>query len=161
MKTDLRGALALVPLALLLACGRSDSAPAEPPADAVYTVRAEIVQLPPAPGGELYLHHESIPTLRDSKGEVVGMASMTMPFAAPAELDLSGWQPGDRAEVTFEIRWSAPRMPLRVTRLVPLPDGTPLEFDPMGDSVAADPPTGAPASEVVDAEAQPEGDTPR
>lgn len=104
-------------------------APADPPADATYTVRAEIVRLPAAPGGELYLRHESIPDFRNAKGAEVGMMSMTMPFSAPTALDLAGLATGDRVAATFEVRWSAPKMPLRVTRLEQLPAGTVLEFD--------------------------------
>lgn len=151
MKTAFGSALVLALLALFTACGRGAPTPADAPADAVYTVRAEIVRLPPAGGGDLYLRHESIPTLRDSKGEVVGMASMTMPFGAPAEVDLSGFQPGDLVEATFEVRWSAAKMPLRVTRLAPLPDGTRLDFDPPDETV--------PTNEAETA--QPPGATPR
>lgn len=111
-------------------------APADAAADATYTVRAEIVRLPAAPGGELYLRHESIPDFRNSKGAEVGMMSMTMPFGAPAALDLAGFAAGDRVAATFEVRWSAPKMPLRVTRLERLPAGTALEFD---EAVAPEP----------------------
>jgi Cu/Ag efflux protein CusF len=147
----LRTLIAVVAFAVAAGCARQAAPPAAASAaDAAYTVRAEIVRLPAAPGGELYLRHEAIPDFRDSQGETVGMASMTMPFGAPAELDLAGFAAGDRVEATFEVRWKADRMPLRVTRLARLPAGTALEFDP--------PPTdggGAAAS------AQGEGETPR
>lgn len=121
--------LALVAIASTPGCAPPSKPATDSPADATYTVRAEIVRLPAAPDGELYLRHESIPDFRDSKGETVGMASMTMPFGAPAELDLTGLAAGDRVEATFEVRWNAPRMPLRVTRCNRLPAGTALEFD--------------------------------
>jgi len=145
------GALvAVAALALAAGCARQAAPPSgASAADAAYTVRAEIVRLPAAPGGELYLRHEAIPDFRDSKGEAVGMGSMTMPFGAPAELDLAGFAAGDRVEATFEVRWKADRMPLRVTRLAKLPAGTALAFDP------------PPAVDDGAAPAQDGGETPR
>jgi Cu/Ag efflux protein CusF len=144
----LHALLAVAALAAAAGCAGGSAPPAaEAAADATYTVRAEIVRLPAAPGGELYLRHESIPDFRDSKGETVGMASMTMPFSAPAALDLAGFAAGDRVAATFEVRWKAARMPLQVTRLEKLPAGTALEFDT------------APAA-AGDAD-QPAGETPR
>lgn len=132
---SLLGAVAIAGIAA--ACAPTSApAPAAAPADATYTVRAEIVRLPAAPGGELYLRHEAIPDFRDSKGAEVGMMSMTMPFGAPAALDLAGLAAGDRVAATFEVRWSAPKMPLRVTRLERLLAGTALEFD---EAVAPEP----------------------
>jgi Cu/Ag efflux protein CusF len=143
-----RALLAVAALAAAAGCAAGSAPPAaEAAADATYTVRAEIVRLPAAPGGELYLRHESIPDFRDSKGETVGMASMTMPFSAPAALDLAGFAAGDRVEATFEVRWKAAKMPLRVTRLAKLPAGTALAFDA--------PPPAAGES------AQPAGETPK
>lgn len=128
-------------LALLaLACGpTAESAP--PAAADAYVVRAEIVRLPAAPGGELRLHHESIPDFRDSKGETVGMMSMTMPFTAADPVDLSGLSAGDRVQVAFEITWE-PKPSLLVTRLEPLPQGTRLEFDPPEPEPSAHEPAG-------------------
>lgn len=144
-----RALLAAAALAAAAGCARQAAPPAgEAAADGTYTVRAELVRLPAAPGGELYLRHESIPDFRDSKGETVGMASMTMPFSAPADLDLAGYAAGDRVAATFEVRWKAAKMPLRVTRLEKLPAGTALEFDA---------PPAAPAGDA----AQPAGETPR
>jgi len=130
-------ALTAVAAIAALACGGSKEAPA----DATYTVRAEIVRLPDAPSGELYLHHESVPDFRNSAGKTIGMSSMTMPFAAADGLDLSRFSPGDRATVTFEVRWGGGAKPLRVTSLEPLPAGTQLAFDapaqPTPESAAA------------------------
>lgn len=124
-----------IPLSFILAalCGACQKAPStadEGPPDATYTVRAEIVRLPSALSGELQLRHESIPSFRDRQGQTVGMMSMTMPFGIAADLDLSDLLVGDRVQVTFEVRWSAAKTPLRVTKIVPLPEGTRLEFDP-------------------------------
>jgi len=119
-------------LALLaLACGPSaeSAAPAATASTDAYVVRGEIVRLPAAAGGDLFLHHESIPDFRDSKGETVGMMSMTMQFKPADAVDLSGFSPGDRAEVAFEVQWE-PKPSLHLTRIDPLPQGTRLEFDP-------------------------------
>lgn len=115
---------------LVAACGGSSSSPAEGPPDATYTVRAEIVSLPGALGGDLELRHESIPSFRDRQGQTVGMMSMTMPFDTAPDLDLAEFAPGDRVRATFEVRWSAGSRPLRATKLVLLPEATRLEFDP-------------------------------
>ena len=132
---------ALATLALLAGC-RAEPAPETAAADASYSVRAEIVRLPAAPGGELYLRHESIPAFRSSEGETVGMMSMTMPFGVASGVDVSAFAAGDRVVADFEVRWQQSRRPLLVTRLAPLPEGTGLEFDP-------------------EPEAQPSGETPR
>ena len=119
--------LALVPMA----CRRASTTVDESPPDATYAVRAEVVQLPGSFGGQLHLRHESIPSFRDRQGQTVGMMSMTMPFGTAADLDLSDRRVGDRLSVTFEVRWSAAGTPLRVTKIVLLPEGTRLEFDPV------------------------------
>jgi len=142
-----------VPTALLtllaIACGPSTESAAPVAADA-YQVRGEIVRLPAAPGGDLFLHHEAIPDFRDSKGETVGMMSMTMPFTAAESVDLSGLAPGDRVAVDFEVRW-APKPALLVTRLEPLPQGTRLGFDPEEPESSSDDPAAEAASDADDA----------
>ena len=119
--------------ALSLACGPKRGAAPAPP-DATYTLRGEIVRLPAAAGGELSFHHEAVPGFRDAQGRVVGMASMTMPFATAPELDLSDLAVGDRVELDFEVRWNGRGAPLRVVRIVRLAPGTRLGFDPPAQS---------------------------
>ena len=103
---------------------------AAPPPDGRHTVRGEIVKLPAVPGSEMFLRHESIPDFRDRSGKLVGMFSMTMPFAVGPDVELDGFEVGDRVEFDFEVRWNAATRPLLVTRLAPLAAGTRLEFDP-------------------------------
>ena len=132
------GALALP---ALLACGGGAAPPAGPP-DATYLVRGEIRQTPRPGGREVLIRHESIPDLRDEKGIVVGMESMTMPFAIGPDVDRSLLAAGRRIEFTLEVRWSA-ASPVTVARVAPLPEGTRLEFD-----APAAQPEEAPAAET-------------
>jgi len=106
----------------------------EPPAaaDASYVVRGEIVRLPAAGSREVGIRHEAIPGFVDEKGARVGMDSMTMPFLAAPEVALEGFAEGDRVEFEFEVRWKGNR-PILLTRLVELPAGTRLAFDPPAD----------------------------
>lgn len=132
-----------------LACGPAvESAP--PAAPDVYDVRAEVVQLPRAPGGDLRLHHESIPDFRNSTGDAVGMAAMSMPFTPGEGLDVSGLAVGDRVEVTFEVYWE-PKPALLLTRVDALPQGTRLEFDAAEPEPPAAAPPGDEAGDSPDA----------
>lgn len=117
-----RRLLVLLPLAL--AC----SAPSAAPPDASYTVRGEIVRLPPAPGGEILIRHEAIPDFRGMNGEIVGMDAMTMPFPLAPEAKLDGLAVGDRVEFLLELRWQDARSPVAVARIAKLPAGTALDF---------------------------------
>jgi len=125
-----RLALALLPLAL--AC----APPAAPPPDASYTVRGEIVRLPPAPGGDLLIRHEAIPDFRGMDGKVVGMDAMTMPFPLAPGVKLEGIAAGDRVEFVLELRWQDATGPVMVSRLNKLPAGTRLSFDAAQDAGA-------------------------
>lgn len=132
--------------AILLALGAGACAPAgdEPePAtepDQVYTVRGEVVGLPQGEGEprQLRVRHEAVPDFVGSDGEIVGMASMTMPFPVAADVDLDDVETGDKIEMTFEVRWEG-EGPLRIVEVEELPADTALEFEtpePMpGDSV--------------------------
>ena len=128
----------ILPAALLLlfatvvagACSRKEELP---PPDATYTVRARVVSLPPAGGGEMLLHHEEIPDFRERDGTRSGMKSMTMPFTPAEGLDLSGIAVGDKVRMTFEVRWNA-RPLLRIVKLEKLPPDTKLELGSMGHS---------------------------
>lgn len=118
----------LLALALGIACGNEPAAAPGPP-DATYRVRGEIRQLPGPNGREILIRHEAIPELRDAKGTVVGMESMTMPFTLGADVDRSPLAEGQRIEFTLEVRWDG-RDPIVVRELTALPEGTRLGFDP-------------------------------
>jgi len=115
----------LFALALAVGCGPR----AEPAAPATYNVRGEIVSMPTPGGREALIRHESVPGLRSAAGEVVGMESMTMPFALGEDVDRASLAVGDRIEFVLEVRWDD-RDPVTVTRITKLPPGTRLEFDP-------------------------------
>lgn len=118
----------LLALALGIACGNEPAATPGPP-DATYRVRGEIRQLPGPNGREILIRHEAIPELRDAKGAVVGMDSMTMPFTLGADVDRTGLAEGQRIEFTLEVRWDGGD-PIVVRELTALPAGTRLGFDP-------------------------------
>lgn len=92
--------------ALLIATG-CGSPSAEPKPPDVYTIRGEINRLPDPERRprELWIHHEAVPTFKDSDGEVVGMEAMTMPFPLAEEVGLEGLAVGDRVEFVLEVRW--------------------------------------------------------
>lgn len=123
------GALvSLALLALLAACGGGPpSAPAA--ADASYTVRGEIVRLPGPDSADVLIRHEPIPDFKNPAGEVVGMDSMTMPFALAAGESLGPLEVGARVEFRLEMRWNA-GAPATASAFRPLPAGTRLSFDP-------------------------------
>lgn len=124
----------LIALLITLGAGACSPAPeeSEPVSepDQVYTVRGEVMGLPQGPGElrQLRVRHESVPDFVDSEGEVVGMASMTMPFPVADEVDMEGLEPGDKVEMTFEVRWDDGR-PLRVVGVEELPADTALDFE--------------------------------
>jgi Cu/Ag efflux protein CusF len=101
----------------------------QPPPDQVYTVRGVITGLPVAdkPASELTIRHEAIPTFRDREGNVIGMASMEMPFSPARGVSLKELKVGDPVEFTLEIRqkptWSA-----QVSEVHKLPPDARLEF---------------------------------
>lgn len=129
---------------LALGAGACSPAPeeAEPASepDQVYSVRGEVMGLPQGPGElrQIRVRHESVPDFVDSGGEVVGMASMTMPFPVAESVDVDDLEAGDKIEMTFEVRWNE-GSPLRVVEVEELPADTALDFEtqePMpGDAV--------------------------
>ena len=137
-------ALALVAAASLAGgCHRETpddmKAPGRTPADATYTTRGVVYQLPEAPGGELVVYHEAVPEFVDRKGERSGMDSMPMPFAVSEEIPLEGIEKGDKVELTFELRWKgAPT--LLVTGLTELPAETDLRLGRGPADTETDPP---------------------
>lgn len=128
------GIAALIALGIALCAGACAPAPQEPEPvsepDQVYTVRGEVMGLPQGPGElrQLRVRHESVPDFVDSEGEVVGMASMTMPFPVAEDVDMDDLETGDKVEMTFEVRWNDGR-PLRVVGLEELPADTALDFE--------------------------------
>lgn len=121
-------------LSVLPGCG-SKQAPPKPRTVAnapveTYTTRGVVVALPdPKRKGspDLELHHESVPSLKDRDGTVVGMGEMTMPFPLAEGVTLEGVSVGDKLEVTFSVDWS--RAPVhRVTAWKKLPPETELDF---------------------------------
>jgi Cu/Ag efflux protein CusF len=127
---EMRRLLGLVTLLPALALGACDrSAPAPTGAVASYEMRGEIVRLPPAGSREIAIRHEAVPEFRDEQGKVVGMESMTMPFALAQGLALEGLAPGDRVHFTLEMRWQEPREIARIARIEKLPAGARLAWD--------------------------------
>jgi Cu/Ag efflux protein CusF len=139
----------LFALAFAFACGPR----AETAAPASYPVRGEVVSMPGAGGREVLIRHESVPGLRNAAGEVVGMESMTMPFALGEDVDRATLAVGDRIEFVLEVRWDD-RDPVTVTQVTKLPPGTRLEFDPPQPEAAT------PVSPEGETPSPPEGETP-
>lgn len=118
-----RAVLWLMAALLAAACGRQEL----PPPDATYEVRGQVLQLPAGRGGELTVHHETVADFRDRQGEPSPMESMSMPFAVAPAVSLADVAPGDKVEMTFEVRWR--HMPtLRVVALRELPAETTFEL---------------------------------
>jgi Cu/Ag efflux protein CusF len=122
--------LAGLALAGLLACGPPASDEASSDAAQTYTARGEIVALPGEAGlqgSQLRIRHEAIPDFVSYEGEIVGMASMTMPFPAADDVDLADLEVGDPIEFTFHVDWDG-SPPYQITEIRKLPDGTELDF---------------------------------
>jgi Cu/Ag efflux protein CusF len=141
---------------LLVAFAACRGGEALSPAAATYTVRGQVLEVPREAGGELTVHHEAVPGFHDRQGRPSPMDSMSMPFAVAPEVSLSGVAPGDRVQMTFEVRWQG-GPPLRVVALHELPATTELALDgptfelvyPLGSGSAATPtpapsPSGSP-----------------
>jgi hypothetical protein len=144
MKPAARGIAALLGAIVVLfsACSRRPSDPPLPRADQTYTVRGlvESILEPGKPASEFTVKHEPIDNFVDKEGQVVGMGSMAMPFTPAKGLSFQGLRPGDKVELTFEIRWKGnPYM--QITHIAKLPPDTSLTFGkahPPGGSPAAD-----------------------
>ena len=159
----MRAFAAAVALLAVAACGKGGSADAPTgPADATYSARGQVMELPQVAGGELSVHHEAIRDFRDRDGKPSHMDSMSMPFAVAPEVSLAGVAPGDKIEMTFEVRWEG--LPtLRIVKLQELPESTALDLGgptlelvaPLGSSK----PTPTPAS-TPEATPAPTGDRP-
>jgi len=127
---------ALAPL-LLAACGGGDRTNDNADPGQSYTVRGEVVALPGGggPTDHLRIRHESIPSFVGFDGNVVGMASMTMPFPTADDVDLSGLAPGDKIEFTLVVRWEG-SPGYQITEIHKLPPDTVLDFDRSGEQDA-------------------------
>jgi len=156
-----RRALAAALVTAVAACGRQPL----PPADATYTVRGQVVELPASARGELTVHHEDVPDFRDRDGKPSHMDSMSMPFTLAPELPMSGIAVDDKVAITFEVRWNA-QPTLRITKIEELPAETALDLGgpklelvaPLGSS-SSPPPAPTPAAEATPSN-RPAGDGP-
>jgi hypothetical protein len=92
-----------------------------------YQVRAELLQLPEGPNGDLLIRHEAIDGFADRDGKKIGMDPMSMPFPVAAGLSLAGFAPGDVVRCTLEVDWQE-RSPVKIAAVEKLPAGTKLTF---------------------------------
>ena len=123
MREALKSSLILICLAVLLAagCGR--------PRGQNYTVRAEVVELPSAANGNLFvLHHEAIDGFVTRDGKAEGMDSMTMPFLVAKKVPLTDIQPGDKVEVLLHVDWQAAERAVEIIGLRKHSPNLRLEF---------------------------------
>lgn len=88
-----------------------------------YRLRGVVVALPGAGDASLTLSHEALPDFVDSRGELVGMDAMTMPFPLGRDVALEGVEVGDQVECTLHVDWEAER-PVEVTVVRELPAGS-------------------------------------
>lgn len=131
--TTLPAVLALA-LGTLAACsppGTSPQGGQETSAtDQVYTARGEVKSVPDGSGGagnHLRIHHEALPDFVGYDGEVVGMASMTMPFPAADDVEIGDLEVGDKIEFTFEMDWDGSPA-YQIVEIRRLPPDTELDF---------------------------------
>jgi Cu/Ag efflux protein CusF len=127
-------AAVLLTLALAAGCGGPGEPPNDDPTvdppDQTYTVRGEVRGLPRKGDHprQIRVRHEPVPDFVGFEGDVVGMASMTMPFPLADSVDLDDVEEGDKVEMTFEVRWEG-SPPIQVVELHELPADTPLDFE--------------------------------
>jgi Cu/Ag efflux protein CusF len=130
--------LALAAALSLTACEAEPETPVEedpaaeieiPQGATTYTLRGRVVELPdPAdPTTGLYIHHEPIDDFVNMDGEVDGMDSMTMPFAAGDGVSLGSLNAEDKVEFDLTVDWEGDPM-MEVTRIERIDPGTQLEF---------------------------------
>lgn len=118
----------IVSALMLAGCIRKE--PAAPKPDASYTTRGKIITLPKtgSPPEYLEIHHEKIPSFRNSAGKQIGMDEMVMPFPELGPgLKLESLKVGDKVKLTFEVYWK-PRARYVATAVSKLPDDTALEI---------------------------------
>jgi len=92
-----------------------------------YQVRAEVMQLPEGPNGDLLIRHEAIDGFAGRDGKKTGMDPMSMPFPVAEGLSLAGLKVGDVVRCTLEVDWQQ-RSPVKISAIEKLPAGTQLTF---------------------------------
>jgi hypothetical protein len=98
----------------------------------VYTVRAQVTQVPDgSPGGQFLARHEAIPDYVAANGSV-GMHAMVMPFTIVDPAVLEGIVVGDVVEITFG-ETHRPRVSQGVIAITKLPADTALDFGDTGE----------------------------
>ncbi len=121
--------LLLVLAGLLPACGGPGEPTDQPDVagPAVYNVRGMVREVRHLGEESLQLSvfHEAIPGFIGITGDVVGMKSMTMPFAVDAGVDLSGIEAGSKIDFELSVDWSR-REPGLITAISLLPEDTEL-----------------------------------
>ena len=120
-------AVALLAAAAVIGAGACRKQEHLAPADATYSTRGQVIEVPKVEGGELSVHHEAVPDFRDAEGKPSHMDSMSMPFAVARDVPLAGIAPGDKVAMTFEVRWDS-EPTLRVVKLEELPENTALNL---------------------------------
>ena len=145
--------LAIAAAGATLACGE----PELPAADASYEVRGQVIDVPREACDNLTVHHEAIAEFRDRDGKPSEMESMSMPFLVAPGVSLAGIAPGDKVEMTFEVRWQGD-VPLRVTALRELPEATALDLG--GPQLELVVPFGTPRPAATPAATTPPSDRP-
>ncbi len=112
------------------ACGGSSEPTVDAPAPATYHLRGVIRQVRELGDSktQLYVRHEAIPDFVGIEGDVVGMKSMTMPFAVAKSVDLTGIEPGSKVYFELSVDWNRSE-PGRITAIETLPEDTVLTFD--------------------------------
>ena len=101
-----------------------------------YTVRGQVVAMPVAGRRQIQVAHEAIPDFKNKAGEVVGMATMTMPFPVDESVSLEGIEEADAVELTFEVDWRS--VGYRVTSITKLAEGTELALEAAGHEMGED-----------------------
>ena len=129
-------AVTLAALTLCACSGGDDSAPADEGLQVVnYVTRGRVVQVPSpdSPAAQLQVHHEPIPSYM-SRGEVVGMNAMVMPFPLAAGVSIEGVAPGDIVELAFSVEYEEETgiaVNFFTTRVTRLPADTQLDLGRM------------------------------
>ena len=109
--------------------GAAGSRPGAPRSGDRYTVRGEIVRLPP-PGAtprELSIRHEAIPDFKSASGSVLGMKPMVMPFEVAPSVPLEGLAAGDKIRFRFVMDWA--NNASEIEAIEKLPPDTALDYD--------------------------------
>jgi Cu/Ag efflux protein CusF len=93
-----------------------------------YTVRGRVEVLPTEDQERIQIYHEEVSDFVNQRGEVSGMAAMSMPFGVAEGVSLEDISEGDLIEFTFQVDWNTPEVS-RVTAIEKLPEDTELELN--------------------------------